>query len=87
MSAQGGTLAGRAPTGLPVRSIAVLLAIATAAAIGMTAVRLAGRDASVEPAATVQNSSMPVQRLYPEGFGQPIDDETNAIFDGRRRKW
>jgi hypothetical protein len=32
------------------------------------------------PAAT-----MPVQRVYPEGFGDI--EESSPIFDGRRRKW
>jgi hypothetical protein len=50
MSAQGGTITGRRPVQLPIRPIAVLLAVVTAAAIGMTAVRLADRDARVEPA-------------------------------------
>jgi hypothetical protein len=33
------------------------------------------------PAAT----TMPVQRLYPDGFGEV--EESTPIFDGRRRKW
>jgi hypothetical protein len=49
MSAQGGTITGRRPVQLPIRPIAVLLAAVTAAAIGMTAVRLADRDAGVQP--------------------------------------
>jgi hypothetical protein len=36
---------------------------------------------------TEDASAMPVQRLYPEGFGQTVDDEPTVIFDGRRRKW
>ena len=36
---------------------------------------------------TKQASAMPVQRLYPNGFGAAVDDETTAVFDGRRRKW
>jgi hypothetical protein len=79
MSAQGGTIAGRATAKLPVRSIAVLLAIVTAVAIAMTAVRLADRDAGVEPAVSNQESSMPVQRLYPEGFGQAISDKESSM--------
>jgi hypothetical protein len=87
MSAQGGTIVRRPTTRLPVRPTAVLLAVFTAFAIGMTVVRLAVRDAGVEPAVSVvegvhhtshpavrdrnanAGTSMPVQRLYPEGFG------------------
>jgi hypothetical protein len=29
--------------------------------------------------------AMPVQRVYPDGFGDT--DESSPIFDGRRRKW
>jgi hypothetical protein len=107
MSAQGGTITGRPPVQLPIRPIAVLLAVVTAAAIGMTAIRLAERDAGVEPAASVVEGywnpttghpairdrsgeagiSMPVQRLYPDGFSQTVDDGQTPVFDGRRRKW
>ena len=106
MSAQGGTIAGRAPMHLPIRPIALLLAVVTAAAVGMTAVRLASDDGRTEPAVAkvefgspttghptirdrhgVAVSEMPVQRLYPDGFGDAADDEPTVIFDGRRRKW
>jgi hypothetical protein len=106
MSAQGGTIAGRTPVHLPIRPIALLLAAATAAAVGMTAIRLTGQDAEVRPAvsnvegywnATTGHpairdrngevSEMPVQRLYPDGFGDEADDSPAMIFDGRRRKW
>jgi hypothetical protein len=101
MSAQGGTVTGRTPVQLPIRPIAVLLAIVTAAAIGTTAVWLDDRDAGVEgeasmpvqrlyPGGFVQvegEASMPVQRLYPDAFAGPTDDGQTVVFDGRRRKW
>jgi hypothetical protein len=94
MSAQGGTITGRRPVQLPIRPIAVLLAAVTAAAIAVTAVRLAERDAGTEPAVSAVEGywnpttghpalrerngvSMPVQRVYPDGFGAQVEGEAS----------
>jgi hypothetical protein len=97
MSAQGGTITGRRPVQLPIRPIAVLLAAVTAAAIGITAFRLAERDTGVEPAVSAVEgywnpttghpaiherngegeASMPVQRVYPGGFGGQVEGEAS----------
>jgi hypothetical protein len=45
MSAQGGTISGRAPLHLPIRPIvAILLVATTAAAIGLAAIQITGND-------------------------------------------
>lgn len=103
MSAHGGTIAGRAPVQMPIRSIALLLAALTAIAVGLTAIGLSERDAGVAPAVADagrywgpttghpalrerfgQVSGMPVQRLYPEGFGGTIRDEAVASMPVQR---
>jgi hypothetical protein len=97
MSAQGGTITGRSPVQLPIRSIVLILAAITAAVIGISAIRLADRDAGVEPAVSAVEgywnpttghpalrarngegeASMPVQRVYPNGFGARAEEETS----------
>jgi hypothetical protein len=107
MSAQGGTISGRTPIHLPLRAMAVVLAAAVAAAVGLGVIDTT-RPAPAEQVVVgelqgtwdstishprdrvrdqAQVSAVPVQRLYPEGFGEPKDEGSTKIFDGRRRKW
>jgi hypothetical protein len=73
MSAQGGTIAGRPPMQLPTRPIALLLAAVTAAAVGMTAIRMTGQDARVEPA--LANA----QRFWGPTTGHPVLRDRDGI--------
>jgi hypothetical protein len=61
MSAQGGTISGRAPLHLPIRPIlAMLLVATTAAAIGFAAIQITAPD--------VRNETSVVER---QGYWQP----------------
>jgi hypothetical protein len=111
MSAQGGTISGRAPLRLPIRSIVALLVVATmAAAIGFAAIQITGNDARDETALVerpgywppttghpahrdrqgsteAEVTGVPVQRTYPDGFGERVKNDTPQRFDRIRRKW
>ena len=111
MSAQGGTISGRASLHLPVRPIvAMLLAATTAAAIGLAATQITGNDARDETSVVEGQSywdpttghpalrgrpgteevvltGVPVQRLYPDGFGARVKYDTPTRFERMRRKW
>ena len=113
MSAQGGTISGRAPLHLPIRPIVTMLVVATtAAAIGLTAIRITGNDAREETTTSVVErqgywhpttghpalrdrpgtaeagvTGVPVQRLYPDGFGERVRNDTPLRLERMRRKW
>jgi hypothetical protein len=69
MSAQGETISRRRPIHVPVRFLA--LAVAAAVAAGAVAIQSISDDPAKRlPATSVERGgAMPVQRLYPEGFG------------------
>ena len=69
MSAQGETISRRRPIHVPVRFLA--LAVAAVAAAGAVAIQSTSDDPAERlPATSVErDGAMPVQRLYPEGFG------------------
>ena len=111
MSAQGGTISGRAPLHLPIRPIVAMLLVATmAAAIGFAAIQITGNDARDETSVVERQSywhpttghpalrdrpgsteavvtGVPVQRSYPDGFGERVKNDTPQRFDRLRRKW
>jgi hypothetical protein len=69
MSAQGETISRRRPIHVPVQFL--VLAMAAVAAAGALAMQsISGNPAERLPATSVErDGAMPVQRLYPEGFG------------------
>jgi len=113
MSAQGGTIGGRAPLHLPIRPIVATLLIATtAAAIGLTAIQITGNGAREDTTTSVVErqgywhpttghpalrdrpgteeavvTGVPVQRLYPDGFGERVKDDAPPRLERMRRKW
>ena len=70
MSAQGDTISKRRSIQVPVRFLAFAVAAVLAAA-GFAAIQSVSDDpAEVLPATSVErDGGMPIQRLYPEGFG------------------
>jgi hypothetical protein len=110
MSAQGGTISGRAPLHLPIRPIVTMLLVATtAAAIGLAAIQIAGNDARDQTSVVESQRSwqpttghpalrgrpgdeeaevteVPVQRLYPDGFGERVRNDAPQRFELMRRK-
>jgi hypothetical protein len=69
MSAQGETISRRRPIHVPVRFL--VLAVAAVVAVGAVAIQsIFDNPAERLPATSVErDGTMPVQRLYPEGFG------------------
>jgi hypothetical protein len=69
MSAQGETISRRRPIHVPVRFL--VLAVAAMVAVGAVAIQsISDNPAERLPATSVErDGTMPVQRLYPEGFG------------------
>ena len=68
MSAQGESISRRRPTHVPVF---LALAVTVAAAAGAVAIQSISDDPAERlPATSVERDGpMPIQRLYPEGFG------------------
>ena len=76
MSAQG-TITGRTPVHLPVRGIAVAIAAALAAVLTIGVIELSGPAKQVN-VDNVTRDTMPVQRLYPGGFGAQVTESGDA---------
>ena len=111
MSVQGGTISGRAPLHLPIRSMVAILVVATtAAAIGFAAIQITGNDAREQTSVVERQgywqpttghpalrgrpgsteavvTGVPVQRRYPDSFGESVKNDTPRRFDLIRRKW
>ena len=73
MNAQGGTITGRGPVQVPIRLLALVVAAVLAAGIGVAAIQAVADDGaerlSVGRDESSQFGAVPVQRLYPDGFG------------------
>jgi hypothetical protein len=69
MSAQGETISRRRPAHVPVRFL-VLAVVTVVAAVAVAIQSISDDPAERLPATSVErDGAMPVQRLYPEGFG------------------
>jgi hypothetical protein len=80
MSAQGDTISKRRSIQVPVRFLAFAVAAVLAAA-GFAAIQSVSDDpAEVLPATSVErDGGMPIQRLYPEGFGAVAQAESMPV--------
>ena len=81
MSAQGDTISRRRSIQVPVRFLALAVAAVLAAGAGVAAIQSISHDsAEVFPATSVErDGAMPVQRLYPEGFGSAAQTESMPV--------
>lgn len=110
MSAQGGTISGRAPLHVPIRPIVTMLLVATTAAtVGLATIQIAGNDARDETSVVERQgywnpttghpalrgrpgsteavvTGVPMQRVYPDGFGDRVRSDTPQRFERMRRK-
>jgi hypothetical protein len=79
MSAQGGTISGRASLHLPIRPIvAMLMAATTAAAIGFAAIQITGKDARDETSVVERQGFWNATTGHPSLRGRPGSKEAVA---------